>query len=105
MDDCWKCDNRGYYLEEYWVIGDSRKYYEFIPCGCKKENILTDKCSCKCDKDDINIKVPYSTVVKADQMLFLVGQHGAAVLDEELKKEMIKTASELRRIFMRMKGE
>lgn len=68
-----------------------------------EEKNLTHKCNCKCNNEQILID--YKTLVQADQMLFLVGEHGNAVLDDELRQQMIKCASNIRKCYMNMKGK
>lgn len=108
-DICPECGNLGYYIKEYSISGDNYRHYDPIPCGCKytsnylKEKELTDSNWIK--MNDEQILIDYKTLVQADRMLFLVGQHGNAVLDDELREQMIKCASDIRKVYMNMKGK
>lgn len=68
----------------------------------KEDSLSCENCNCK---DGENVKVPLKLIMQADQILFLVGQHGSSVLDEEVKQQMINIASQLRKVFMNMRGE
>lgn len=82
---------------------DGGEWVRYSDYRKEKEDNLSCK-DCKC-QDDENVKVPLKLLMQADQMLFLVGQHGSVVLDDELKQQMINVASQLRKVFMNMKGE
>ena len=90
LDEYWCSDCRDYLLEiDPWIIEDRKKEKELHKCKCHDEQILID----------------YKTIVKADRMLFMVGEHGKVVVDDDIRKDMIKTASNLRKIYMNEKGE
>lgn len=115
---CQNCDKNPatWFMEdkyEYWCsdcrdiyIGDVEEEDVKIFVGDEEVKGMNNGWNiCTRCSDENNIMVPYELIVKADQILFLVGQHGNAVLDPDLREQMIKVGSGLRKIYMNMKGE
>ena len=98
---CNKCKTKG---EDLWWMSEFDEYW----CSdCRDEYIgdVEEKELTKCKCHDEQILIDYKTLVKADRMLFMVGEHGSVVLDDELRQQMIKCAADIRKCYMNMKGE